>query len=114
MAPLVAVEDQLDLLARAGGLAAAAAVAAGARAFRPERAMPEVTAVVSWPVSEPAPVPKPRLLSAEVMPPLPAPTFEVMSERSACASAPTAPERFLVSSGFRSMTSRRSASSSLT
>ena len=76
--------------------------------------MPEFTAVVSCPVSEPAPEPKPRLEFAEVMPPEPAPTLEVMSERSACASAPTAPDRFLVSSGFRSMMSRRSASSSFT
>src|SRR5256885_2426169 len=67
---------------------------AGPRLFRPERTMPEVTAVVSWPVSEPAPVPKPRLAFAEVMPPLPTPTLEGMSERSACASALTEPERF--------------------
>src|SRR2546429_2945769 len=38
---------------------------------------------VSWPVSEPAPVPKPRLAFAEVKRPLPTPTLEVMSERSA-------------------------------
>ena len=77
--------------------------------------MLEATAPVSCPVSEPAPVPKPRLELAEVMPPLPAPTFEVISERSACESAPTAPVRFLVcSSGFRSSCSRRSASSSFT
>src|SRR5205085_6301054 len=51
---------------------------------------------------------------ADVMPPEPTPTLEVMSERSACESALTEPERFLVSSGVRSMTSRRSASSSFT
>ena len=65
-------------------------------------------------MSEPAPVPKPRLLLAEVMPPLPAPTLDVISERSACESAPTAPDRFFVcASGVRSICSRRSASSSL-
>ena len=38
------------------------------RLSSPERAIVEATAVVSWPVSEPAPVPKPRLEFADVMP----------------------------------------------
>ena len=45
--------------------------------------MEDVTAVVSCPVREPAPVPKPRLEFADVMPLLPLPIFEVMSDRSA-------------------------------
>ena len=48
--------------------------------------MRELTAVVSWPVSEPAPVPKPRLALAVVMPAEPEPTFEAISERSAWLS----------------------------
>ena len=65
------------------------------RSSRPECAMADVTVAVSWPVSEPAPLPKPRLL-LEVMPLLAVPTLAVISERSACESAPTAPVRFLV------------------
>ena len=51
---LVAVEDQLDLLAAARGLAAVAGARRSA-GISPTRAMFEVTAVVSCPVSEPAP-----------------------------------------------------------
>jgi hypothetical protein len=45
--------------------------------------MREVTAVVSCPVSEPAPVPKPRLAFAVVIPAEAPPAFEAISERSA-------------------------------
>src|SRR6266704_4455890 len=77
-------------------------VRVGPRLSRPLRAIDEVTEVVSWPVSEPAPVPNPRLLFEEVMPPLPAPILDVIIDRSACESAPTAPDRFFVcDSGVR-------------
>ena len=75
----------------------------------------ELTDVVVWPVSEPAPEPKPRLLLVDCTPALPVPAREAISERSALLSAPTAPVRFLVSIGRSCARSRRrSASSSFT